>query len=64
MPHITLAIKDVDPEKLACAVSVLAGEPLDFNITLTSMAILYDYQGETGIKSIYKFYGTANNNRI
>ena len=64
VPHITLANKDVDQQKISCAIETLADETLDFTISVTSMAILYDNQGELGVKSIYKFMGSANNNRV
>jgi 2'-5' RNA ligase len=57
VPHITLANKDVNIINLSCAIAELANMPLNFDIIVNSLAILYDIQGETGVKSIYKFKG-------
>jgi 2'-5' RNA ligase len=57
VPHVTLANKDVDAQNLSCAIAELANMPLTFEVSVSSLAILYDIQGETGIKSIYKFNG-------
>jgi 2'-5' RNA ligase len=64
IPHITLANKDVDQQKIACAIGELANRPLNFKINISSIVILYDNQGELGVKSIYKFAGSTNNNRV
>lgn len=39
MPHITLALKDLDKEKLACAVNAYAFEQLELSVTMTSLAL-------------------------
>jgi 2'-5' RNA ligase len=57
VPHITLANKDVNALNLSCAIAELANMPLNFDIMVDSLAILYDIQGEIGVKSIYKFRG-------
>jgi 2'-5' RNA ligase len=57
VPHITLANKDVDQEKIACAIGELAGRSLNFDVTITSIAILYDRQGEMGVEAKYKLSG-------
>jgi 2'-5' RNA ligase len=64
VPHITLANRDVNHQKIACALEELADKPLYFKVTVSSMAILYDNQGELGVKSIYKLSGSTNNNRV
>jgi 2'-5' RNA ligase len=57
VPHVTLANKDVNVLNLSCAIAELANMPLNFDIMVNSLAILYDIQGEIGVKSIYKFKG-------
>jgi 2'-5' RNA ligase len=57
VPHVTLANKDVDALSLSCAIAELANMAFTFEVSVNSLAILYDIQGETGIKSIYKFTG-------
>jgi len=61
VPHITLANKDVDQANISCAIGELAGKSMNFNINIPSIAILYDNQGEIGVKSIYNFGGPKNN---
>jgi 2'-5' RNA ligase len=39
MPHITLALKDLDKEKLACAVNAYAFEQIKLSVTMTSIDI-------------------------
>lgn len=39
MPHITLALKDLDKEKLACAVNAYAFEQIELSVTMTSIAL-------------------------
>ena len=57
VPHITLANKDLNNQNMPCALSELCDKSLNFEITINSIAILYDIQGEIGVKSIYKFNG-------
>ena len=57
VPHITLANRDVNGQNLSCAIEELTGQLLDFDMEISSLAILYDIQGKTGVKSIYKFNG-------
>lgn len=39
MPHITLALKDLDKDKLACAVNAYAFEQIELTVTMTSIAL-------------------------
>lgn len=39
MPHITLALKDLDKEKLACAVNALAFKQIELSVTMKSIAL-------------------------
>ena len=39
LPHITLALKDLNVSNILCAVDVLAGESLELSVTMTSLAI-------------------------
>ena len=39
MPHITLALKDLDKDKLACAVSAFAFEQIELSVSMESIAL-------------------------
>jgi 2'-5' RNA ligase len=48
MPHITLAYGDVDVNKLACAMQALAFAPLELEILVDNLALVYQADGEEG----------------
>ena len=55
MPHITIAYQDLDAEKLACAVKNLIFRPLELEIHVDQLALLYQIDEETGVRSKYPF---------
>ncbi len=57
MPHITLAYRDVTPDNLGCAMQVLAFKPVNVNILVNHVAMIYEIDGEIGIKFRYDFAG-------
>lgn len=48
LPHITLALKDLNSSNLACAVDALIGEPHEFFVSMTSLAIVESEENEIG----------------
>jgi 2'-5' RNA ligase len=55
MPHITLALYDVVPDRLGCAVSSIAFEQIDINLVIDNFAVLYYTDGKAGMKSRFGF---------
>lgn len=55
IPHVTLAYRDVTPSNLDCALSVLAFQPLVMDILVDHIAVLYDIDGQIGMKARYEF---------
>jgi 2'-5' RNA ligase len=55
MPHITLAIRELEPERLACAVADIARLRIEFDIVVDHTAIIYQTGGKAGMKSTFKF---------
>jgi len=39
LPHITLALKDINRENLACAINEIGFEKIELNVSMTSLAI-------------------------
>ena len=54
VPHITLANKDVDQTNIGCVIKELSEMSYEYAIPINNLAILYDNQGELGIKSVHK----------
>ncbi len=48
IPHITLAYGDVDSSKLNCAMKRLAFKPLNLEIQVNNLALVYQVNGEEG----------------
>jgi 2'-5' RNA ligase len=57
MPHITLAYRDVTPENMGCAMQLLAFQPVNVSILVNHLAMIYEADGEIGIKFRYDFAG-------
>ncbi len=57
IPHITLAYKDVIPDKLACAVMDLAFQPLHLEIVVDHFAAIYLDGTDFGMKFNVAFNG-------
>jgi hypothetical protein len=55
MPHITLVMHDMDPQRLACAVADVAFQRFDFEIVVNHFAVLYQMNGNAGLKSRFLF---------
>jgi len=50
IPHVTLAYKDVTPEKLACGVMELAFRPITLDIWINHFAVIYIEGTDFGMK--------------
>lgn len=58
VPHITLAYGDVNRFKLGCAMEKLAFQPLNWEVQVNHLALVFQYSGQVGeIDSIYPFGG-------
>ncbi len=55
IPHITLALYDVDPERLGCAVASIAYQPIDIELVIDNFTVLFHTDGKAGIKSRFGF---------
>lgn len=55
IPHVTLAYRDVNRNNLPCALSDLAFQPLGMEVIVDHLAVLYDIDGEIGMKIRYDF---------
>jgi 2'-5' RNA ligase len=55
MPHITIAYLDLNADNLACAVKNLIFTPVDLEIHVDQLALLYQYGEDTGVKGSFPF---------
>jgi hypothetical protein len=55
IPHITLAIRDINLENLSCAVDQCMNFDLSFRLNVDQLAILYMDEESFGIKNSFKF---------
>jgi len=55
MPHITLAYRDITPANLGCAIQGLAFRSLNMKVFVDHLALIYDVDGQIGIKFRYDF---------
>jgi 2'-5' RNA ligase len=55
MPHITIAYQDLNGDNLACAVKNLIFTPIDLVIQVDQLALLYQNDEDTGVKSSFPF---------
>lgn len=55
MPHITLAFRELDPERLGCAIADMAFNKVEFKITVDHFAIIYQANGNAGLHSRFAF---------
>jgi len=55
MPHITLALHEVDPWRLGCAVEEIATQKIEFDIIVDNIALIYQVDGKAGMKSRFAF---------
>lgn len=58
VPHITLALKDLTRENMACAVNAVSFEPIELFVTVNSLAIVEHIDENIGkTLEIFKFNG-------
>ena len=57
MPHITVAYQDLTSENLACAVKNLIYRPVELEIHVDGLALLYQINEDNGIRSFFPFKG-------
>jgi len=57
IPHITVAYKDLNPTNFSCAVKDLLLVPLDVEILVDNITLLYDIDDEDGIKEQFFLRG-------
>lgn len=57
IPHITLAYRDVTSENLSCAVQEMAFQPNGLEVVVDHLAMIYEVEGQIGIKFRYDFKG-------
>lgn len=55
VPHITLAYRDITRENLACGIQDLAFQPIGMEILVDHLALIYEVDGQFGIKFRYDF---------
>lgn len=55
MPHITLAYRDITRENLGCAVQEIAFRDLNMKVLVDHLALIYEVEGQIGIKFRYDF---------
>ncbi len=55
IPHISLAYRDITPTKLACALEGLIYSPLDIEIVVDNLSVIYQVGGLDGVRSRFDF---------
>jgi 2'-5' RNA ligase len=55
MPHITLAFREFDPDRLACAVEDISFQNIAFRVQVDHFAIIYANNGEAGVTRVFPF---------
>ncbi len=55
MPHITLALHEVNPNLLGCAVEDIAHQPIDFEVMVDHLSVIYQVDGQSGLQSRFQF---------
>jgi 2'-5' RNA ligase len=55
VPHITLAIRDITPQNLACAMEGFLYYPLEMEIVVDNLAVIYQIGDYDGVKVKYNF---------
>ena len=63
IPHITLAYRDITEAKLNCAIQDLSGNTPQFNFPVDNIAIIYQQDGNDGIKEKYLLKGNEGQGR-
>ncbi len=57
VPHITIARGDLTPSSLSCAIQDLAFQPLEFEILINNISIIYHNEEGVGIKDRFDLAG-------
>jgi 2'-5' RNA ligase len=61
VPHITLAFKEVEPERLGCAVADIAFQRIRLTIQVDHFALIYQSTGQSsGLHSRFGFHKTIH----
>ncbi len=55
IPHISLAYRDITPAKLSCALEGLIYSPLEMEIIVDNLSVIYQVGGLDGVKSRFDF---------
>lgn len=55
VPHITLALHEVDAWRLACAVEEMATQKIEFEVLVNNLTVLFQLDGKSGMKSRFDF---------
>ena len=53
VPHVTLAYRDITPDNLTCALQNLAFQKIAMEIRVDHLALIYEVDGQIGIKFRY-----------
>jgi hypothetical protein len=55
VPHVTLALHEVEPERLGCAIADIAFRRIDLEIVVDHFSIIFQSGGVAGQKSRFGF---------
>lgn len=55
VPHITLALHEVDAERLGCAVAEIAYHKIEMKILIDHFAVIYQQDGTSGLHNRFSF---------
>ena len=61
MPHITLALRDFDVDRLGCAVADIANQQIEFDFEIDHLAIIHNTPGQEGIHNLFSFQNGEKN---
>jgi 2'-5' RNA ligase len=57
MPHITLAFRDTNLDKFICALQDLLRQPIEFDLKIENLALLYMTVASIGVDTVYPLKG-------
>lgn len=58
MPHISLAYTDVTPQTLSCRMEHLAFQPINFEMWVNNLALIFEPDGKIGtLRYRFEFEG-------
>lgn len=55
IPHVTLALHEADAGQLGCAISDIAFQPIELEISVDHFAMLYQFDGHAGAQGRFDF---------